>query len=95
MSTNSAIGIGRILLNSMGKQARERRRERRRSLARAFHVHVYDSAVAPMQFGENLPSSIERYNSLFCECGHVAHFGTQIQESERWFDWQEGAAWNQ
>jgi len=44
------------------------------------HVHVFDSAskVSGMQYGENLPEGVERMNSLFCDCGHVAHFGTKL-----------------
>lgn len=52
------------------------------------HTHVYDSDVAPMQFGENLSPDVERFNSLFCACGHVNHYGTQLPVS-LYDGWQE------
>lgn len=45
------------------------------------HKHVYDSDVLPMQYGENLPPDVQRYNSLFCACGHVNRYGTWLPAS--------------
>lgn len=47
-------------------------------LGEPAHVCMYDSDVLPMQYGENLPPDVEQYNSLFCKCGRVNHYGTWI-----------------
>ena len=46
------------------------------------HHCVFDSDVAPMQYGENLSPNTEVVNSLFCACGKVNHYGTRVNSGD-------------